>query len=95
MSDRLVELDGEISVLEGARDKLKDSSDEKALRVFVDIMKQLRLLRQERNVLVKTKRAHAKRDPVKRLRALAKVQWDHGSATAASKLEAAAVASQL
>jgi hypothetical protein len=93
VADRLVEVDEEIGVLEEALVKLRQETSVR--RELTEVVRQLRTLRQERYVLQATQEAHRKRNSVRRLRALAKVQFDTGNATAGWKLEAQANAHEI
>jgi phosphomannomutase len=85
---RLQEIDHEIEVLEEFVAQCREEATPR--RDIVEGVRQLALRRQERVRLIETARAHRKRNPVLRLRALAKVLYDAGNGTAAPKLEAQA-----
>jgi transcriptional regulator NrdR family protein len=84
-ADRLAEVELEVASLESALAKLEALP--KPPREYTEVVRQLRISRQERYRLQVTAVANRMRNPVKRLRALAGLLYDVGNSTAAPKLE--------
>jgi hypothetical protein len=83
--DRLAEVELEVASLEAALLKLEALP--KPPREFTEVVRQLRLSRQERYRLQATAAANGLDNPVARLRALAGLLYDLGNSTAAPKIE--------